>query len=141
MSLLASPIVDWTAMWKIVVAVLVAGAGVVVLFGLMLLGLKFSQGKPTQGPGAAGTQGAGADGGKSAATDGSKSAGTADAPSGGARLGGFTLALVCGLLCLGIIAVGVYAMTQKPSSKPAPPTKSALVSPAGSRVRLIASSR
>jgi len=140
MSLLASPIVDWTAMWKIVVAVLVAGAGVVVLFGLMLLGLKFSQGKPTHGPG--GTQSAGAEGTQSAGADGTQSAGTVGTPSGGARIGGFTLALVCGLLCAGIIAVGVYAMTQKPSSPaPTPPPKSALVAPAGSRMMLVASLR
>ena len=114
---LATPIVDWTAMGQIVVAVLVAGAGTVVAFGLMLLGLKLSQGPPTHGAG----------------DDGSQSAASGHSPSAGARLGGFTLALVCGLICAGVIAVGVYAMTQKPSSKPAKP-KSALVISAGSRV-------
>jgi hypothetical protein len=114
-------------MWKICVAVLIAGTGVVVLFGIMLLGLKISQGPATHA-----TQAAGADGTQSAATHGM--------PSGGARIGGFTLALVCGLLVAGVIVVGVYAMTQKPSSKPAKP-KTALVTPAGPRVRLIASSR
>ncbi|MGZ4196286.1 MAG: hypothetical protein ACXVFQ_07955 [Solirubrobacteraceae bacterium] len=44
-------------------------------------------------------------------------------------------------ICVGVIAVGVYAMTQKPKSKPAAKPKSALVMPPGSRVRLIASSR
>jgi hypothetical protein len=124
MVVLATPIVDWNAMWKILVVVLVAGAGVVVAFGLMLLGLKLSQGTANRDAGANGTE----------------SARTVRTPSGGARLGGFTLALVCGLICVGVIAVGVYAMTQKPKSKPAKP-KSALVLPAGSRVRLIASSR
>ena len=112
-------------MGKILVAVLVAGAGVVVFFGLMLLGLKISQGPATHG--------AGADGTSSAGTDRTPS------PSAAARLDGFSLALVCGLIVVGVIAVGVYAMTQKPSSKPAKP-KSALVIPGGSRVRLIASS-
>jgi hypothetical protein len=122
--LVASPIVDWTAMWKIVVVVLAAGAGVVIMFGLMLLGLKLSQGPATQ----------------TAAAGGARSAGAVGSPSAGARLGGFALALVCGLIVVGVIAVGVYAMTQKPSSKPAP-TKSALVAPAGSRGRLTASAR
>jgi hypothetical protein len=123
---LATPIVDWTAMGKIFVAVLIAGTGVVILFGFMLLGLKVSQGPPTHGAVAAGA----------GSTDG---AGASNTPSSGARLGGFTLALVCGLLVAGVIVLGVYAMTQKPSSKPAKP-KSALVIPAGSRVRLTASS-
>jgi hypothetical protein len=125
MSVLATPIIDWTAMWKICVAVLIAGAGVVILFGFMLLGLKISQGPATHATAAAGA-------------DGTHTAATSHVPSSGARLGGFTLALVCGLLVAGVIVVGVYAMTQKPSSKPAKP-KSALVIPAGSRVRLIAS--
>jgi hypothetical protein len=92
----------------------------------MLLGLKISQ-----GPARHGAHNAGADGTQSAASD--------RTPSAGARLGGFTLSLVCGLICVGAIAVGVYAMTQKPSSQPAKP-KSALVTPAGSRARLTASS-
>ena len=121
MFVLASPIVDWNAMWKIFLVALAAGAGVVVLFGFMLLGLKISQGPATHGP------------------DGAKSTGPDRTPSAGARLGGFTLSLVCGLVVVGVIAVGVYAMTQKPKSKPAKP-KSALVIPAGSRERLIASS-
>jgi hypothetical protein len=127
MFVLATPIVDWNAMWKIFLVALAAGAGVVVFFGFMLLGLKISQGPArysAHAPGPSGTQSAGPDG----------------TPSAGARLGGFTLSLVCGLICVGVVAVGVYAMTQKPKSKPAKP-KSALVIPAGSRVRLIASSR
>jgi hypothetical protein len=143
MFVLATPIVDWNAMWKIFVVALAAGAGVVVLFGFMLLGLKLSQGPATHGPhsaGADGTHSAGADGTQSAGADGARSAGTGHTPSAGARLGGFTLSLVCGLIVVGVIAVGIYAMTQKPSSKPAKP-KAALVIPAGSPVMLTASSR
>jgi hypothetical protein len=121
---LATPIVNWNAMWKIFLLALAAGAGTVIAFGFVLLGLKLAQGPATQG----------------VRTDGTATAGTGQTPSTGARLGGFTLALVCGLICVGVIAVGVYAMTQKPKSKPAPP-KSALVIPADSHVRLIASSR
>ena len=123
MFVLATPIIDWTAMGKIFVAVLIAGTGTVILFGIMLLGLKISQGPATH------TVAAGADGTQS----------SDHVPSSGARLGGFTLALVCGLLVAGVIVVGVYAMTQKPSSKPAKP-KAALVIPAGSGVKLLASS-
>jgi hypothetical protein len=124
MFLFATPLVDWDAMWKIVLVALAAGAGVVIMFGFVLLGLKFSQ-----GPATAGTGGAGA--------NGTAGAGSAHIPSAGARLGGFALALVCGLICIGVVAIGVYAMTQKKSSKPAKP-KSALVVPAGSRTRLVA---
>jgi hypothetical protein len=114
-------------MWKIVLVALAAGAGVVVLFGFVLLGLKLSQ-----GPATART--------REATDDGAPSGASARTPSAGARVGGFTLALVCGLICIGVVAIGVYAMTQKKSSKPAKP-KSALVIPAGSRVRLVASIR
>jgi hypothetical protein len=124
MFVLASPIVDWNAMWKIGLVALGAGAGVVVFFGFMLLGLKFAQGSATHKTG----------------TDGTDGAGTNRTPSEGARLGGFALSLVCGLVVVGVVAIGVYAMTQKPSSKTAKP-KSALVIPAGSHVRLFASSR
>jgi hypothetical protein len=119
MFVLATPIIDWSAMWKICLVALAAGAGVVIFFGFLLLGLRLAQG-PAKGA--------------------SDSAGTDQPPSAGARLGGFTLALLCGLICIGVVAIGVYAMTQKPSSKPAKP-KSALVIPAGSRVTLVASSR
>ncbi len=105
MFVLGSPIIDWNAMWKICLVALAAGAGVVVMFGFLLLGLKFANRPSTV--------------------------------STGSRLGGFTLSLVCGLVCIGVIAVGIYAMTKKPSSKPAKP-KSALVIPAGPRTKLIA---
>ncbi len=85
-------------MWKICLVALAAGAGVVVMFGFLLLGLKFANRPATE--------------------------------STGARLGAFALSLVCGLVCIGVIAVGIYAMTKKPSSKPAK-AKSALVIPAG----------
>lgn len=84
MFVVASPLVDWSAIWKICLVALAAGAGTVVIFGFMLLGLKFANG---------------------AATDG--------AQADGARLTGYALAAVCGLVCIGIIAIGVYAMTQK----------------------------
>ena len=48
MFVFATPIVDWSAMWKICLVALAAGAGVVVFFGFLLLGLKFAQG-PAKG--------------------------------------------------------------------------------------------
>ncbi len=109
MFVLASPIVDWNAMWKICLVALAAGAGVVVMFGFLLLGLKFANRPATEG------------------TQSTRS-----------RLSGFALSFACGAICIGVIAVGIYAMTKKPSSKPAKP-KSALVIPAGPGTRLIAS--
>jgi hypothetical protein len=111
MFLLATPIVDWNAMWKICVVTLAAGAGVVLAFGFLLLGLKI------------------ADRSRAEATH-----------SAGARLGGLALSIVCGVICVGVVVIGVYAMAKKPSSKPAKP-KSALVIPAGPEMKLIASSR
>lgn len=84
MFVVASPIVDWSAIWKILLVALAAGAGTVVIFGFLLLGLKFAN---------------------STATDGTQSSGS--------RLGGLSVAVVCGVICLGIIVIGIYAMTQK----------------------------
>jgi hypothetical protein len=111
MFVLASPIVDWNAMWKICLATFAAGAGVVIAFGFLLLGLKIAN-----------------------------RAGAAGAHGSGSRFGGYTLAAVCGGICVGVVVIGVYAMAEKPSSTPAKP-KTALVIPAHSQTKLIASSR
>jgi len=80
---------------------LAAGAGVVVAFGFLLLGLKIANRS-------------GSDGTQSIAS----------------RLSGFTLSVVCGVICLGVIVIGVYAMAKKPSSTPAKAKpKTALVIP------------
>jgi len=110
MFVLATPIVDWNAMWKIFVVALAAGGGVVVIFGFLLLGIKIAN--------------------------------RAGAHTGSSRAAGYTLAGVCGAICLGVIVLGVYAMAKKPSSTPAKPkAKSALVTPAGRDLNLVASSR
>ena len=99
MVVLATPIIDWNAMWKIFVVALAAGAGVVIAFGFVLLGVKIANRSGSAG--------------------------------GGSRLGGYVLSAVCGVLCLGVVVVGVYAMTKKPKSKPAAKSKAAaLVIPA-----------
>jgi hypothetical protein len=46
------------------------------------------------------------------------------APRRAARCGLYALSALCGALVIAVAAVGVYAMTQKPSS-PAPPKKEA----------------
>jgi hypothetical protein len=115
MSVLATAIVDWNAMWKIFLVVLLAGTGTVVVFGFLLFGLKLANRLGTGG-----------------AHDGTQGEGP--------RLGGYLLAGACAVICVGVVVIGVYAMTQKPKSKPAKP-KSALVTPAGPRSSLIASSR
>jgi hypothetical protein len=42
MLILASPYINWSALWKIVVAALVGGAGVVIVFGFLLFGVKIA---------------------------------------------------------------------------------------------------
>lgn len=42
MLILASPYIDWSALWKICVAALIGGAGVVIVFGFLLLGVKIA---------------------------------------------------------------------------------------------------
>lgn len=78
--------VDWDALWRIVVAALLAGAGIVIVFGLLLLSLQ--------------------------------RASAADSPS--IRLLYRALAAVCGACCIAAVAFGIYAMSDKPSAKPAP---------------------
>jgi hypothetical protein len=49
---------------------------------------------------------------------------------------------ICGAICIGACAIGIYAMAHKPSSAPAPPAKSksaALPTPRASSTKLIAS--
>jgi hypothetical protein len=114
MPVLATAIVDWNAMWKIFLVVLLAGTGTVVVFGFLLLGLKSAH---RLGP-------------RDQQVGGSE----------GATMGGYVLAALCGVIVIGVVVVGVYAMAEKPSSKPAKP-KTALVIPTGPPVRLIASTR
>jgi len=42
MAILASQYINWSALWKICVAALIGGAGVVVVFGFLLLGVKIA---------------------------------------------------------------------------------------------------
>lgn len=51
MLVLASPIVVWSAIWKIIVAALAGGAGVAIVFGFVVLGIERAQ-KPGESGGA-----------------------------------------------------------------------------------------
>lgn len=42
MLVVASPYINWAALWKICLAALVGGAGVVIVFGILLLGVKIA---------------------------------------------------------------------------------------------------
>jgi hypothetical protein len=93
---LATALVNWNALLKIVLAALIGGTGVVIVFGFLLLGI--SRGRTATHP----TQ----------------------------RYALFTLSGLCGILVVGVAAVGIYAMTQKPSPAKPKPKASAAVTPA-----------
>jgi hypothetical protein len=100
MALFASAFVDWGALGKILLAGLIFGSGVVILFGFLLLGLKYVNTSKGEG----------------------------------GRAVGYVLAIGCGFVCLAAVVLGIYAITQKPSSKkPTSKSKSALVAPARAR--------
>jgi hypothetical protein len=97
MSPIATALINWHELWKIILAALVGGTGVVIVFGLLLLGI--SRGKT--------------------------------ATNATTRLGLYTLSGLCGVLVVAVAALGIYAMTQKPSSaKPKPKTAAAMLAPA-----------
>lgn len=95
--MLATALVNTTALWKIAVAALIGGVVVVVVFGILLLGLARANAPETK-------------------------------PAG--RAGFLLVSALCGVVCVGAIAVGIYAMAKKPSSpapKPAAAKAAALV--------------
>jgi hypothetical protein len=105
---LATALINWNDLWKIVVAAVVGGTGVVIVFGLLLLGI--SRGKAATRP--------------------------------TTRYGLYTLSGLCGVLLVAVAAVGIYAMTQKPSStKPKPKTAAATLAPANATQQRAARSR
>ena len=100
MTSIAAALVNWNELWKIILTALVGGTGVVIVFGLLLLGV--SRGR------------------------------TATNPT--TRYGLFTLSGLCGILVVAVAAIGIYAMTQKPSStKPKPKAAAAPLAPASTR--------
>jgi bacteriorhodopsin len=84
MTVIASALVNWHDLWEIILTALVGGTGVVILFGVLLLGI--SRG------------------------------GTAVTST--ARHAFYALSGVCGAVVVAVAVIGIYAMTQKPSSAP-----------------------
>ena len=82
MLIFGDPIIDASALWKIILVALAGGVGIVVVYGFLLLGVKFA-----------------------AATDATHTQ--------RAKITGYALATLCGLIVLGAIVLGIYAMTQK----------------------------
>jgi NADH:ubiquinone oxidoreductase subunit 6 (subunit J) len=85
MILLGTPLVKWDDVGKILLAGVVGGVGVVLVFGILLLGL--SQARSAQ--------------------------------HRGARLLDYAISGLCGALCLAAVAIGIYAMVNKPKSSSA----------------------
>lgn len=96
MTTLAATLINWSALWKIGVSALVGGTGVVIAFGVALLGFERAR------------------------TGG----------SGATRVAYRTMAGACGALCIATIAIGLYAIAHKPSSKStSKPVRPALSAP------------
>lgn len=84
MLLFGDPIIDGSALWKIIVAALIGGCGIVIVYGFLLLGIKYSGLSD------------------SSATE-----------TGTSRVVGYAIAGICAILVVGVIVLGIYAMTQK----------------------------
>ena len=84
MLLFGDPLIDGSAIWKIIVVALIGGCGIVVVYGFLLLGIKYATTAD-----ASGTQ-----------TERSK-------------VIGYALAAICGLAVIGVVVLGIYAMTKK----------------------------
>jgi nitrate reductase NapE component len=84
MLLFGDPLIDGSALWKIIVVALIGGCGIVIVYGFLLLGIKYATTADSSG-----TQ------------------------SERSKLIGYALAAICGLAVLAVIVLGVYAMTKK----------------------------
>ena len=49
MTILATSLINWSALGRIVAAALIGGAGVTIVFGVLLLGLKYARGAHNEG--------------------------------------------------------------------------------------------
>jgi hypothetical protein len=82
MVLLATPLVKWDDVLRILLAGLIGAVGVVVVYGFLLLAV--SRARSTK--------------------------------SEGVRIVDYTIAGVCGVLCVAAVVIGIYAMVNKPKS-------------------------
>jgi NADH:ubiquinone oxidoreductase subunit 6 (subunit J) len=48
MAIVATAYINWSALWKIIAAALIGGAGVVIVFGFLLLAVKHAQAAKTE---------------------------------------------------------------------------------------------
>ena len=104
MLLFGSAIINWSAILKIVIAALIGGCGVVVVYGFLLLGLKYAT-----------------------------TAGSSGTPGEGSKVIGYALAAICAILVVGVVVLGIYAMVKKPATKkPKGKASAALIVPRSS---------
>jgi hypothetical protein len=85
MLIFGDPIIDWSAILKIVIAALIGGCGIVIVYGFLLLGVKYA--------------GLGDD--------------TGQTHTETSKVVGYALAGICAILVVGVVVLGIYAMTQK----------------------------
>lgn len=107
MIVLATPLVKWDDVLKILIVGLIGAAGVVVVYGFLLLAV--SRARATK--------------------------------SEGVRIVDYAIAGVCGALCIAAVAIGIYAMVNKPkssSSKSKGKAKSAMIASPRPPNRLVA---
>jgi hypothetical protein len=110
MIVLATPLVNWDDVLKILLAGLIGAVGVVVLYGFLLLAVSRARSSKSEG----------------------------------VRIVDYAVAGVCGFLCIAAVAIGIYAMVNKPkssSSKSKSKTKVAMVAAPAAPNRLVALSR
>jgi ABC-type Na+ efflux pump permease subunit len=101
--ILATPIINGSALWKIVLASALGGVGVVIAFGLLVLFVtRAEQVRSTHG---------------------------------GERILYLLGSAVCGVFCLAVVVIGIYAMAKKPAGAKPKATKAtaALVARASPR--------
>ena len=84
MLLFGDPIIDGSALWKIILVALIGGCGIVVVYGFLLLGIKYATLTDAEGH-----------------------------HTERHKLIGYALSGICGLAVIGAIVLGIYAMTQK----------------------------
>jgi hypothetical protein len=87
MLVFGAAIINWSAILKIVIAALIGGCGIVIVYGFLLLGLKYA----TTATGSSGTH------------------------SESSKVVGYALAAICAILVVGVVVLGIYAIIQKPS--------------------------
>ena len=85
MLIFGDPIIDWSAILKICIAALIGGCGIVIVYGFLLLGVKYA--------------GLGDD--------------TGQTHTETSKVVGYALAGICAILVVGVVVLGIYAMTQK----------------------------